>query len=35
MRESGMQVVNGFLFGVGLILAEAVMVHLFHMGICR
>jgi len=29
-----MTVVNGFLFGVGLILAVAAMKTLFHMGIC-
>lgn len=30
----GMQIVNGFLFGVGLILASAAMKAVFHMSFC-
>lgn len=30
----GLQIVNGFLFGVGLILASAAMKVVFHMGFC-
>lgn len=28
-------VVNGFLFGIGLILASETMGHLFHFGFCK
>ena len=31
---AGMQVVNGFLFGVGLILASAAMKAVFHFSLC-
>lgn len=30
-----MNVVSGFLFGLGLILASEVMAHLFHFGFCK
>lgn len=30
----GMQVINGFLFGVGLILASAAMKIAFHLSVC-
>jgi len=33
--NSAMQIVNGFLWGTGLILAVAVFERLFHMGICH
>lgn len=33
--NSALQVVNGFLFGIGLILANEMMQHLFHWGICH
>ena len=32
--NTGMQVVNGFLFGTGLILSAAVMKVLFHFSMC-
>ncbi len=34
MRETAMQIVNGFLFGVGLVLAAAAMRAAFHLALC-
>ncbi len=34
MNQTAMTVVNGFCFGVGLIVASAVMRILFDMGMC-
>lgn len=34
MNNSLMQVVNGFLFGIGLIVAAFVMKWIFHVGFC-
>lgn len=34
MNSSLMQVVNGFLFGIGLIVAAFVMKFVFHIGFC-
>ena len=33
--NQGLQVVNGFLLGVGIILASVVMRLLFHVGFCN
>lgn len=33
--SSALQVVNGFCFGVGLVLASEVMHLLFHIGFCH
>lgn len=35
MRESAMQIVNGFLFGSGLILAAAFFRVALHVGFCN
>lgn len=35
MNNIGLQVVNGFAFGIGLILASEMMLHLFHWGFCK
>lgn len=34
IRSAGLQVVNGFLLGVGLLLAAAASRYLFHVGFC-
>lgn len=34
MNAAGMSVVNGFCFGIGIILAAAAMKVVFHMSMC-
>lgn len=34
MNQAGMTVVNGFLFGSGMIVASFVMKFIFHIGFC-
>ena len=34
MNNAGLQAINGFLFGVGLIIAAFLMKSLLHIGVC-